>query len=81
MKSFYLVSALTINIIVFALSTMLWWQKSGLPYNEAGRYYDGNVVWHEQGIVLYAFLSVFSLIALLSIGYLLWKESKDNAQP
>ncbi len=37
-----------------------------LPYNEEGRYFDGQVVWHEHSVTIYGFLSM----ALLIIGAL-----------
>ena len=37
-----------------------------LPYNEEGRYFDGQVVWHEHSVTIYGLLSM----ALLIIGAL-----------
>ncbi len=46
-----------------------------MAYDEAGRYYDGVVVWHEQSVVVYALLSIFSFIVVVTIGYLFWRKS------
>lgn len=48
-----------------------------MPYNEAGRYYDGLVVWHEQEVTAYAWLSIFSFIILAATSYLTWRRSSD----
>lgn len=73
MKRIFGLLALAISAIAFVLLTLLWWWRSNMPYNEAGRYYDGFVVWHEQGVILYAVLSIFSFVSVVTMGYVVWR--------
>ena len=61
--------ALVISSVAFALFTLLWWQRFNMPYNDAGRYFDGLVVFHEQGVVVYALLSCFCFVTMFAIAY------------
>ena len=62
--------ALVMSAAIFAFFTWLWWQRASMPYNEAGRYFDGVIVWHEQSVFIYALLSIFSFFMLLTMSYL-----------
>ena len=68
------ISSLVISTATFALFTWLWWQRANMPYNEAGRYYDGLVVWHEQSVFIYALLSILSFFILVFTGYLIRRK-------
>ncbi len=46
-----------------------------MSYNEAGRYHDGFVVWHEQGVIIYAVASIVSFLIMLTTGYFVWRKS------
>ena len=48
-----------------------------MPYNEAGRYYDGFVVWHEQAVGVYALLAVVSLIVSV-VMLVLFRKVQDG---
>ncbi len=78
MKRFFKISILVITTTALVSFTMLWWWRSNMPYNEAGRYYDGFVVWHEQGVILYALLPIFSFLVLVTMGYLVWGKSNAS---
>ena len=55
--------ALAVCSIVLAYAA---YARSRLPLNELGRYFDGTVVWHQQGIPAYASLAViFACLAAL----------------
>ena len=73
MKRIFGLSALAISVIAFVLFTLLWWWRNNMPYNEAGRYYDGFVVWHEQGVILYASFSIVSFVSVVTMGYVVWR--------
>ncbi len=49
-----------------------------MPYNEAGRYFDGLVVWDEQGVIVYALLAIFSFMATVTMGYIIWGKKSNN---
>ena len=68
-KKFFKILALSISTIAFILFSLLWWERKSMPYNEVGRYYDGFVIWHEQGVILYALLYIFSFVAVVATGY------------
>ncbi len=53
--------------------TALWFIMSRLPYNETGRYYDGKVVWHEQAVLVYATLSLASMLTLALCAIITWR--------
>lgn len=74
MKQIFKILALAISVTAFTLFTWLWWQRANMPYNEAGRYFDGTIVWHGQSVFIYALLSVFFFFMLVVTGYLVWKK-------
>ncbi len=74
MLQIFKILALVISATAFVLFTRLWWLRANMPYDEAGRYFDGLVVWHEQSIFIYALLSIISFFMLLAIGYLIWRK-------
>lgn len=74
MLQIFKILALIISAATFAFFTWLWWQRANMPYDEAGRYFDGLVVWHEQSVFVYALLSIVSFFMLLATGYLVWRK-------
>ena len=68
--------ALVVSSVAFALFTLQWWQRFNMPYNEAGRYFDGLVVFDEQGVVVYALLSIFYFVTTFAIAYGIWKVQR-----
>lgn len=66
--------ALIVSAAVFVLFTWLWWQRTNMPYDETGRHYDGLTVWHEQSVLIYALLSIFSFSMLVATSYLVWRK-------
>ncbi len=74
MIQIFKIFALVISAIAFAFFTWLWWQRASMPYNEAGRYFDGLIVWHEQSVSIYALLSIFSFCMLIATGYWVWRK-------
>ncbi len=49
-----------------------------MPYNDAGKYYDGFVVWHEQAVGVYALLAVVSFIVTVVMAVLFRKVQHDQ---
>lgn len=74
MMQVFKILVLIISAVAFALFTRLWWQRANMPYDEAGRYYDGLIVWHEQSVFIYALLSIFSFFMLIATSYLIWRK-------
>lgn len=74
MLQVFKILVLILSVVAFAVFTWVWWQRANLPYDEAGRYYDGLIVWHEQSVFIYALLSVFSFFMLVVMGYLVWRK-------
>lgn len=58
----------------FAASALAWRARANLPYNEAGRYFDGLVVYEEQGATAYLVLAVIFCLASLLSGVWAWKR-------
>ena len=46
------------------------WQRSGLPYNEQGQYFDGLVNYHQQSVLVYAVLAFAALLLALGLAWL-----------
>ena len=66
----------------FVASAWLWWQRSNLPYNEEGRYFDGLVVYDEQSASAYLVLAlVFFLISLLAGYWALKRTTSRSGRP
>jgi DNA-binding transcriptional regulator of glucitol operon len=66
----------------FVASAWLWWRRRNLPYNEEGRYFDGLVVYEEQGVSAYLVLAVIFFLTSLLVGYWAWRRLrpvKDTA--
>lgn len=61
----------------FLASAWLWWQRKNLPYNEEGRYFDGLVVYEEQGAFVYLVLTLIFFLASLFCG--VWALSRRSA--
>lgn len=73
LKNTFKFLALAVSTVAFTLFTLLWLQRFNMPYNEAGRYFDGVIVFHEQGVVVYALLSCFYFATTFGIAYGIWK--------
>ena len=69
---------LGLSLSAFIIFTLIWWSRFNMPYNEAGRYFDGTVVWDEQGVMVYALLVILSFIATVTMVYILWGKKSDN---
>jgi len=65
---------LCLSVIVFALFAQLWWERNSLPYNEMGRYFSGEVVFHQQSVIIYALLALASLLAVVISLYFLIRK-------
>lgn len=74
-KKIYKFLSLIISTIAFILFSLSWWKRKSISYNEAGRYFDGIVVWHEQDIVVYALFSIISFVAAVAMAYLVCRKS------
>ncbi len=70
---------LGLSLSAFIIFTLIWWSRFNMPYNEAGRYFDGFVVWDEQGVIVYALLSILSFMATVTMGYIIWRKKSDNS--
>lgn len=67
---------------VFAASAWLWWQRRNIPYNDEGRYFDGLVVYEEQGAFTDLLLALIFFLTCLLPGYWALRRrsaSKENA--
>lgn len=62
----------------FLASAWLWWQRKSLPYNEEGRYFDGLVVYEEQGAIAYLVLTLILFLASLFCG--VWALSRSASK-
>ncbi|MEZ5986133.1 MAG: hypothetical protein R3B94_09295 [Hyphomonas sp.] len=60
----------------FAASAWTWWQRSNLPYNEEGRYFDGLVIYEEQSASTYLVLAVIFFLASLLTGFWAWRRPR-----
>ncbi len=58
----------------FAASALTWRARANLPYNEAGRYFDGLVVYEEQDATVYLVLAVIFFLASVLSGVWAWKR-------
>jgi hypothetical protein len=48
------------------LAGFIWAQRAQLTYNDQGRYFDGEVVYHEQALLFYAVMTLAcAMLALL----------------
>ncbi|HET9356161.1 MAG TPA: hypothetical protein VFO42_08365 [Sphingomicrobium sp.] len=56
---------------------LLWRQRRGLPYNEAGRYFDerSSTVLHSQAVDLYGLIAVAALAIALAATWWAWRRS------
>ena len=66
-----------VGLIFLALAV----QRSTLPYNSEGNYFDGVVNYHEQSVFGYGFFAVVSLLAalmLFGIRLLVQRKAKGN---
>lgn len=43
------------------------WQRAGLPYNEAGHYFDGLVNVHQQSVLGYALAALAALLLAIAL--------------
>jgi hypothetical protein len=46
------------------------WQRAGLPYNEAGHYFDGLVNYHQHSVLTYAVMAGIALLLALGLAWL-----------
>lgn len=49
----------------------LWWRGQG-AFNEAGRAFDGLLVWQQQGHGVYGLVAVLAALLALLLGGCLW---------
>ena len=68
---------LGLSLSAFILFTLRW-SRFNMPYNETGRYFDGFIVWDEQGVIVYALLSIFSFMVTVTMGYMIWRKKSNN---
>lgn len=69
---------LGLSLSAFIFFTLTWWSRLTMPYNEAGRYFNGAVVWDEQGVIVYALLSMITFMATVTMGYIIWVKKGNN---
>jgi len=72
-KALYVVCFILSSGVTLSLFR-IWRKRNAMPYNEAGRYYDGTVVWHEQAVGFYMVLAVVSILVNIVIVMLYWKK-------
>ena len=57
----------SLSLLATIFFSFVSWDRSQMPYNEAGRYFDGFTVWHEQAVGAYAFLAVMALVVAIGL--------------
>ena len=69
-----------LNCLCFVLSAVAclvlgWtgWTRLRMPYNEAGRYFAGDVVYHQHSVLFYGLAAFGFLVVTLFWGYRAWK--------
>lgn len=65
-------------LVATGFFSLTWWERLHMPYNEAGRYYDGLVVWHEQAVAMYGVLAVVSWLVTVVIAVIFYKWVRNN---
>ena len=69
---------LGLSLLAFIIFTLTWWSRLTMPYNQAERYFDDTVVWDEQGVIVYALLSIFSFMVTVTMVYILWRKKSGK---
>lgn len=67
-----------ISWLGFIYSLRLWSVRANLPYNEAGRFFKDGIVYHEQGVFVYAVLSVLLFLSSFIIGAWMWRSHRKT---
>lgn len=75
MRMFFII-LFVFSSLGFVASAWLWWKRSNLPYNEEGRYFDGLVVYEEQGVSAYLVLAVIFFLTSLLASYWAWRRPR-----
>jgi len=78
-KPILLLVGTILNLIICILFSIVWYKRCQLPYNELGRYYDGQVVWHGQSTGVYGVISMLFFILTIVFTYLLVKKLKHES--
>jgi hypothetical protein len=73
-----------ITAALFFLTTIIgvtFINRSTLPYNAEGRYFDPetNIVYHQQSIGVYGFVTVVLLVSTVISGYAAFKSRRGSA--
>ncbi len=72
----FLIAATIFTFLLCVLFSSIWYERIHLPYSELGRYYDGQVVWHEQAVGVYGLISIMFFVLTLVLTYFLVKKLK-----
>jgi len=62
----------------FIFSFRAWNMRANLPYNDAERYFDDGIVYHQQSVSAYAIMSIILLALSLIIGAWMWRSAKGK---
>ncbi|MDG5489445.1 hypothetical protein NYR55_12545 [Sphingomonas sp. BGYR3] len=59
----------TLSLLLALVSAALWWERRTLPMNEAGRHFDGIVVYDDNAPLVYGGMAILlaGLAAVLAI--------------
>jgi hypothetical protein len=57
--------------LVTAAFSFLWWNRYNMPFNSEGRWYDGEVVYHESAVFVYGLLAIGSAALTMGLAWLL----------
>ena len=65
-----------LSAVLGCVLALVAWQRSGLPYNEQGHYFDGLVNYHQQSVLVYAVLAATALLFALGLAWLALKARR-----
>ncbi|WP_072324577.1 hypothetical protein [Marinospirillum alkaliphilum] len=72
----FLIVLIVLNALLCLFFASMTYERALLPYDELGRYFDGQIVWHEQAAGVYALISTMLLALTLVMTCVLVKKIK-----
>jgi hypothetical protein len=64
--------------LVTAALSALWWTRYNMPFNSEGRWYDGEVVYHESAVFTYGLLAIGSAVLTVGLAWFLSKHLRSR---
>lgn len=65
--------------IGFVATARLSHIRAKMPYNEAGRYFEDGLVYHQHSTSAYAILAVLLFVLTALVGLWIWRSRKGRA--